>query len=129
MRDAADQIQGSTGVGFVAVNMDTRVADLATGDTDAVGASFSEKAKRAHDLLFELSEKAALLGGLLFGTRFDWNYDEPTPRIEFHMPLQVRAFTETDADVAAVREFFEPFQTRIGNAIGAAIPLVGRRPT
>lgn len=126
LRDAAKQIQGSTEVGFVALNLDTRLAELDTGDASTVGLSFNAQVTDARDLLFDISAKEAILGGLLFGTYFGWNREHSTPRIEFHMPMQIKCFTTTDDDVRRTREFFEPWRARLASSIEQAMSLVSR---
>jgi hypothetical protein len=126
LRDAARQIQGATKVGFVAMNLDTRLQELDTSGASTVGASFNAQVHDAHQQLFDISEKEAILGGLLFGTFFGWNLERAIPRMEFYMPFQIQSFTMTDEDVRRTREFFEPWRARLAASIAEVIPLVSR---
>lgn len=125
LRDAARQIRSSVGEGFIAVNLDSWLSDLKTdGEVEELGASFNAHIAAAHDLLDDMAERRSLLGGLFYGTWFGWHFDGELPRIEFHVPHQIRCFTETAQAVEQTREFFEPLRERYESSLRKIMRLV-----
>ena len=126
VRDAAQQIRHSTGSGFIAINLDSRMNGLRTGgNAQELGTSFDALLEDAHRVLGNEALRESILGYILYGTWFDWNFSEGVPRLEFHMPNQVRCLASSNEDQDRSRRFFNPLRERLGNAIIDMARLVG----
>ena len=125
--DAARQIRDSTRTGFVAANLDSRINELDTSsDLDRLGKSFHEQVSVAHDTMHEISEREAVIGYMFYGSWFGWALDGEMPRLEFHVPAQIRCFTTNAAQTARCFEFFGPLHQRHSRGLATIMQLISR---
>jgi len=125
--DAARQIRDSTRIGFVAANLDSRINELDTSsDLDRLGKSFHEQVSVAHDTMHEISEREAVIGYMFYGSWFGWALDGEMPRLEFHVPAQIRCFTTNAAQTARCFEFFGPLHQRHSRCLATIMQLISR---
>jgi len=125
--DAARQIRDSTRTGFVAANLDSRINELDTSsDLDRLGKSFQEQVSVAHDTMHEISEREAVIGYMFYGSWFGWALDGEMPRLEFHVPAQIRCFTTNAAQTARCFEFFGPLHQRHSRCLATIMQLISR---
>lgn len=117
LRDAARQLQGSTGRGLIALNLDTWLQDLAAEDSEQVGARFQQQLHDAYRQLEKISAKDAVLGFFIRGTVLKWVLEGPKPMIDWRSPAQVIVFSETPADVERFKEYFQPLQRTLERSI------------
>lgn len=126
LREATNQIRDSALKGFAAVNLDPWLTDLGDdSDPEAVGVRFNQQLENAHQQLDKVSERPHLLGVILVAhwSRFIFRDGGP-PELDWRTPTQIITFTETEAEVILMQEFFGPARARLENSLRAIEKLV-----
>lgn len=119
LREAVSQIESSTGVGFVAVNLDNWITDLASGTPDEVGRHFQQQLIDAHREVVNLADrKATLLGALIFGTWLRWLMQDGRRSLDWRNVFQFVGFVDSAAERQRFDEYFGPLRDRWANSVG-----------
>ena len=113
LRKGVQQIEGTTGVGFIAVNLDNWITDLTVDSLDQVGRRFEVQLTDAYKEIAKLAaRKTTLLGIAILGNWLRWRTDNGSRRLEWRNPFQMFGFTDTEPDKKRFDEFFPPLRAR-----------------
>jgi hypothetical protein len=112
LRGAAGQIRSSTGRGFVAVNLDSWVADLPSNAIEDFG-HLDAKLRSAYRELGRASERRSLIGALVFGRFSGWRHDhEPPAKVSVNFCHHVM-FSDPANNGEKAKEFFDAWHARL----------------
>lgn len=112
LRDALDQFERYDCRGFIALNLDRWIVDLASEDIREVGRLFNEQLQGAHKEIGKISGNERLLGAMIFTNWSRWCFDGPKPTIDWRAPAQFVGFGDTLIEQRRFEEFFGPFRSR-----------------
>lgn len=114
LREAHSQIRDSTGVGFVAVNLDSWGEGPLQGNSpEEFGAGFRTELREAYKQIGKLADRPALLGAIIFRSWHGFDFDGNRPSFRVQTAQQVIAFAEHEDEERRVREFFDPALLRL----------------
>ena len=113
LREAVGQIEGTKGVGFVAVNLDNWITDLGADSLEEVAGQFQRQLLAAHEQVAKIAaRKRTLLGVLIFGTWLRWVRVDGRRRLEWREPFQFLGFGESAGEQERFDEYFIAFRAR-----------------
>lgn len=128
LREAVKQIEGSFREGFAIVNLDGWITDLSGGTTEEVGRQFATQLQTAYPEIMKVARrKESLLGILIMGTWSRWQLIDGKRQLEWHTPLQLIGFNDTDEQERAFYEFMGPMQERRAKSM-LELQLLIQRP-
>ena len=107
MRKGATQIAQQGLRGFLAINIDGYLDSLPLdeGLAEAIGERFNESVSEAHRAFMQLTDRPAVIGVVLFGTRAAWVFGDPKATIRWTNPMQWVCFSELEPE-ERFRDFF-----------------------
>ena len=114
LRDAAKAFLNTTGEGFVAFNLDNWIEEfIPVTDPEEFGKAFDSQVREAHKQIQAASERRALLGAFVFGTRNEWRFGDGKPQLVWQNPMQLIGFgDEGSREHPDFLAFFGPLRER-----------------